>query len=154
MPELISAFSTAKSVGGDRVRFEIDGVNFRLIAAFNFKRQIAFVKFIGTHAEIARLWNAPDDSPEADVMDALATLVDAYERRRWPVAPSTPLEMLKFCMEQNDYTQADLAKLLGSRSRASEILHGKRGLTLDTIRLLAKRWRIPAALLIGDLEEA
>jgi HTH-type transcriptional regulator/antitoxin HigA len=104
--------------------------------------------------EIARLWNAPDGSPEGDYMDALATLVDAYERRRWPVEPSTPLEMLKFCMEQNDYTQTDLARLLGSRSRASEILSGKRGLTLDQIRLISKRWHIPVALLVGELEEA
>ena len=104
--------------------------------------------------EIARLWNAPLDTPEGDYMDALATLVDAYERQRWPVEPSTPLEMLKFCMEQNGYTQTDLAALLGSRSRASEILNGKRDLTLDQIRVLAKRWHIPVSLLVGELEEA
>jgi HTH-type transcriptional regulator/antitoxin HigA len=104
--------------------------------------------------EIAHLWDAPDDSPEADYMDALATLVDAYERRQWPVRRSTPLEMLQFCMEQNNYTQTDFAKLLGSRSRASEILNGKRGMTLDQIRLVSKRWRIPVALLVGELEEA
>ena len=104
--------------------------------------------------EIARLWNAPDDSPEGDYMDALATLVDAYERRRWPVRRSTPLEMLEFCMEQNDYTQSDFAKLLGSRSRASEILNGKREMTLEQIRLVSKRWHIPVALLVGELEEA
>ena len=104
--------------------------------------------------EIARLWDAPDESPEADYMDALATLVDAYERRRWPVEPAKPLDMLKFCMEQNDYTQTDLANLLGSRSRASEILNGKRELSLDHIRLIAKRWRIRPALLVGELAEA
>jgi HTH-type transcriptional regulator/antitoxin HigA len=104
--------------------------------------------------EIARLWDSGDDSPEADVLDALATLVDAYERRRWPSQRSTPLEMLQFWMEQNGYTQSDLAQLLGSRSRASEILSGKRGLTLDQIRLVGKRWRIPVALLVGEPADA
>jgi|SRR5580658_263038 HTH-type transcriptional regulator/antitoxin HigA len=104
--------------------------------------------------EISRYWNAPEGSPEGDYMDALATLVDAYERTRWPVERSTPLEMLKFCMEQNDYTQTDLAKLLGSRSRASEILSGKRDLTLDQIRVISKRWHIPVGLLVAELEEA
>ena len=51
MAEAAAAFSGAKSVGGDRVRYETGGGNFRLIVAFNFERQIAFVKFIGSHAE-------------------------------------------------------------------------------------------------------
>jgi mRNA interferase HigB len=55
MAELSASFAKAKSVSGDRVRFEVDGGNFRLIAAFDFKRQIAFVKFIGTHAEYDRV---------------------------------------------------------------------------------------------------
>ena len=103
--------------------------------------------------EITRFWDAPDGSPEGDYMDALATLVDAYERLHWPAKRATPLEMLQFWMDQNDYTQADFAKLLGSRSRASEILNGKREMTLDQIRLVSKRWRIPVALLVGELEE-
>lgn len=104
--------------------------------------------------EISRLWGAPVGSPEGDRLDVLITLVDAYESERWPIPKSTPLEVLKFMMEQNDRTQADLGKLLGSRSRASEILNGKRELTLDQIRLLAREWKIPAAALIGELEPA
>jgi HTH-type transcriptional regulator/antitoxin HigA len=103
---------------------------------------------------IEALWGAPEDTPEGDELDILATLVERYEETRWPVARSTPLEMLKFCMEQNGYSQADLAVLLGSRSRASEILNGKRDLTLDQIRLVAKRWHIPPELLVGELAEA
>ncbi|HEY2710062.1 MAG TPA: helix-turn-helix domain-containing protein [Caulobacteraceae bacterium] len=104
--------------------------------------------------EISRLWDAPDGSAEADYMDALATLVDRYERQRWPVPSAPPLEMLKFMMERNGYRQTDLANLLGSRSRASEILNGRRPLTLDQIRLLASRWHIPVALLVGELSAA
>lgn len=96
---------------------------------------------------------APGTQEDAE-LDALATLVDAYERRRWPVEHGTPLDMIRFVMEQNDYSQTDLANLLGSRSRASEILNGKRALTLDQIRLLGARWRIPVALLVGDLADA
>jgi mRNA interferase HigB len=49
--DVVAEFSTAKTVSRDRIRFEIDGGNFRLIVAYNFKRQIAFVKFVGTHAQ-------------------------------------------------------------------------------------------------------
>jgi mRNA interferase HigB len=55
MADLAAAFSTAKTVGGDRIRFEIAGGNYRLVVAFDFVRQIAFVKFIGTHAEYDRI---------------------------------------------------------------------------------------------------
>lgn len=55
MAQATASFSKAKSVGGDRVRFDIGGGAYRLIVAFNFKRQIAFVKFIGTHAEYDRV---------------------------------------------------------------------------------------------------
>ena len=103
---------------------------------------------------IETLWGAPEGSQEGDELDVLATLVDAYERRRWPSDRGDPVGVLKFMMEQNGRSQSDLANLLGSRSRASEILNGKRELTLDQIRLLAREWRIPAAALVGELEPA
>jgi HTH-type transcriptional regulator / antitoxin HigA len=103
-------------------------------------------------ADIERLWNAQPGSVEESELDALATLVEAYEERRWPIPPVKPVEVLKFVMDQNDRSQADLGRLLGSRSRASEIMSGKRDLSLDQIRLLTRRWRIPAAALIGELE--
>jgi mRNA interferase HigB len=55
MADIGTAFSKAKTVSGDRIRFEIAGGDFRLIVAFNIKRQIAFVKFIGSHAEYDRI---------------------------------------------------------------------------------------------------
>jgi HTH-type transcriptional regulator/antitoxin HigA len=103
---------------------------------------------------IDALWGAAEDTPEGDELDILATLVERYEETHWPIERSTPLQMLKFSMAQNGRTQSDLAALLGSRSRASEILSGKRDLTLDQIRLLAKRWLIPVALLVGELTDA
>jgi mRNA interferase HigB len=55
MAEVGAAFSKAKTVNGDRIRFEIAGGDDRLIVAFNFEAQIAFVKFIGSHAEYDRI---------------------------------------------------------------------------------------------------
>ena len=105
-------------------------------------------------AEVERYFDAPDDSPEAAYMDALATLVHVYEQRRWPVEPASPVEILKFSMEQNDRSQSDLAALLGSRSRASEILAGRRDLSLEQIRKIHAAWHIPADLLIGEMAAA
>jgi HTH-type transcriptional regulator/antitoxin HigA len=99
---------------------------------------------------IDEIWEAEPGSKEDDELDVLTYLVEKFERERYPIPKAAPLEVLKFSMEQNDRSQRDLAELLGSRSRASEILNGKRDLTLDQIRLLAREWRIPAGALIGE----
>jgi len=103
---------------------------------------------------IDALWGAADQTAEGDELDILIVLVEHYEAQHYPEPKATPLEVLRFMMEQSGRTQKDLAALLGSRSRASEILNGRRSLTLDQIRLLSARWRIPAAALIGELEAA
>jgi HTH-type transcriptional regulator/antitoxin HigA len=87
-------------------------------------------------------------TPEADRFDVLATLIEAYENEVWPIEPATPLMVLEEFMASNGKTQSDLAHLLGSRARASEILNGKRRLSLDMIGKLSREWRIPADLLI------
>ena len=88
-------------------------------------------------------------SAEADTFDILATLIEAYERKRWPIGLPDPIDAIRYRMEIAGYTQADLARLLGSRSRASEVLSGKRELTLPMIRRIASSWSIPAEALIG-----
>ena len=98
--------------------------------------------------EIDRLWNAESGSQEEAKLDALVTLVEAYEEKVWPVEPLDPVEAIKAHMKWNDYTQADFAKLLGSAPRASEILNRKRALTVEMIHRLHTEWGIPAALLI------
>jgi len=103
--------------------------------------------------DIDTLWQAEPGSPDGDKRDALACLVSAYEDRHYVLPKVRGLEVLKFCMEQNDRTQSDLARLLGSRPHASEILSGRRALTLEQIRILAKEWRIPAAALL-EIEAA
>src|SRR5215472_11985978 len=92
-------------------------------------------------AEIERLWNAVPGTPEHDRLEVLGLLVNAYEDFHWPIQPGDPVVAIKFQMEQAGHTQADLAKLLGSRSRASEILRRKRPLTMEMAAKLHRAWR-------------
>jgi len=87
-------------------------------------------------------------SPEADRFDVLTDLIEAYEARHWPIDPPEVIDAIKYRMEQAGYTQADLARLLGSRSRASEILNGKRALTMEQAWRLHREWNIPAESLM------
>jgi HTH-type transcriptional regulator/antitoxin HigA len=93
-------------------------------------------------------------SPEADRFELLGLVIARYEAERFPMEAVSPLDILRFAMDQQALGQADLARLLGSRSRASEILNGRRDLTLAQIRLIAKAWRIPTGLLVGELAAA
>lgn len=100
---------------------------------------------------IDRLMDATEGSPEAAELAVLAILVERYERTAFPISAPTALEAIEFRMEQMGYSQSDLAELLGSRSRASEILNGKlKQLSLPMIRRLNREWHIPADLLILD----
>jgi len=103
-------------------------------------------------AEIALLWNTEPGTPEHDDLEALGVLVAAYENSRWPIPDADPVEAIKFRMEQSSLTQADLAKLLGSASRASEILRRKRHLTIEMVWALSQEWHIPAESLIKPYE--
>lgn len=98
--------------------------------------------------EIERLWGADPQSADGAKLDALATLVEAYEEKVWPVEASDPIATLEAHMAWNSYTQADLATLFGSRSRASEVLARKRALTLSMVHKLEAEWGIPATLLV------
>ena len=103
-------------------------------------------------ARIDELMDAEAGSPEVAELEVLAILVDRYERDAFPIDPPTALDAIQFRMEQAGYRQADLARLLGSRSRASEIMHGSvKRLSLTQIRRLHQSWKIPADALIRDV---
>ena len=100
-------------------------------------------------AEIERLWNAKPGTSDYDRLDILTTLVEAYERRHFPLAKADPVHAILFRMEQQGLTRKDLEPLLGSRARVSEVLNHKRTLTLAMIRALHEKLGIPAESLIA-----
>lgn len=87
-------------------------------------------------------------TPEADRFDVLSALIGAYEQRHWPIDAPDAVSAIREIMALKHYTQSDLADLLGSRSRASEILNRRRGLTMEQARILHARWQVPAASLL------
>ena len=101
-------------------------------------------------AEIDRLWKAEPGTDDGDKLSILAILVEKYENERWPVDTSRldPVDMLNYLVTDAGHTQAELAELLGSRSRASEVLSRKRALTVDMIHKISIAWKVPAELLI------
>ena len=92
-------------------------------------------------------------TPDGDRFEVLADLIEACENRNWPVLATTPIETLRVFMEMRKLQQSDLAEVLGSKSRASEVLSGKRQLSLDMIRRISATWHIPADVLIGERKE-
>lgn len=98
--------------------------------------------------KIEELWGAKLGTPEDQLLDVLATLIDAYESEHYPIAESEPVDVIKVHMEMTGRSQRDLAALLGSASRASELLNRKRGLTMEMAYKLHKEWGIPSDALI------
>jgi antitoxin component HigA of HigAB toxin-antitoxin module len=103
-------------------------------------------------ARVDALLGAKPGSPEEDELDALSILIEAYEAEAYPIAEPDPIAYLEFCMEAQRLKQSDLAGVLGSRSRASEILARKRPLTLEMIRAIGEAWRIPVEPLVRRYE--
>lgn len=101
--------------------------------------------------EIERLWDAHEGPDDFDRLEVLATLVDAYEAKHWPVADLDPIDTIKADMELNGRSLSDLTKIIG-KSRASEILKRRRPLTLGMIRKLHHSWHIPADRLVGEYD--
>ena len=99
--------------------------------------------------------NEPDaGTPEAENFDGLFLLIEDYEAKHYPIPDAPPLAIVKYVMEANSYSRGDLAAVLGSKSRASDLLNGKREINLDQIRKLHRAWHIPAGALIGGLDRA
>ncbi|QUS39438.1 transcriptional regulator [Tardiphaga alba] len=105
--------------------------------------------------EIERLWGAEVGTADGDKLDVLAMLVEKYEEERWPDGDtSDPVDLLNYAIDELGHTQAELAELLGSRSRASEVLGRRRALTVEMIRKVSAAWKIPAELLVRPIRSA
>ena len=98
---------------------------------------------------VDELWGAKKNTPEGDELDLLATLIESYEIKNYPIAPPDPINAILFRMEQMGLTKSDMIKYLGSQSRVSEVLNGKRNLTLSMIKKLYKELHIPADILLA-----
>jgi HTH-type transcriptional regulator / antitoxin HigA len=99
--------------------------------------------------EIEKLWGAAAGTEDGDKLDILSTLVEKYEDTRWPNADvSDPIDLLNYAIDELGHSQAELADLLGSRSRASELLNRRRPLTVEMIHKISQAWKIPAELLV------
>jgi HTH-type transcriptional regulator/antitoxin HigA len=99
----------------------------------------------------------PDpDSDEGARFDVLITLIEAWERKHYPVLPPDPIEAIRFRMDQQGLGVADLEPMIGQRNRVYEVLAGRRSLTLPMIRRLHAQLGIPAEVLIGapDAEDS
>jgi HTH-type transcriptional regulator/antitoxin HigA len=102
-------------------------------------------------AAIEKLWGAASGTPEGDRLDVLLILVAAYESEHHPVPPPSPLDAVRFVMEQKGMSQADLARMIGvSKSKISEVLHGKRPITLSLVKALKRHLGIPADILVAE----
>jgi HTH-type transcriptional regulator/antitoxin HigA len=114
---------------------------------------IKVIKTESQHREalkkIEKLWGARSGTPQGDLLEVLVTLVESYEDKRHAILPPDPIQAILFRMEQEGLKNSDLAKIVGGRNRASEILHKKRGLSVEMIRNLHRKLRIPVESLIA-----
>lgn len=94
------------------------------------------------------IFDAKKNSKEGNELEILSILIEKYEDEHFPVGFPDPIEAIKFRMEQLGYNQTDLARVVGLKSRASEILNKKRKLTIEMIRLIHNTLKIPTEVLI------
>ena len=105
-------------------------------------------------SRIEDLMDATTGSAEEDELDVLATIVEAYEEKRFAIPDAHPLEVIRFVMEQNDMRDKDLMPFIGSSGRVSEVMSGRRPLTINMIRKLQSGLKIPADALIREYDVA
>lgn len=127
-------YGSASFFKDNRMVFNIGDNKCRLVLKMNYSSKIVFIRFVGT--------------PEGDELELLATLVGLYEEKQYPIRLPDPVEALKFGMDQMGLRQKDMARHLNSKSKASEILNGKKTLTLSIMRALHKDLGIPAEELL------
>ena len=95
-----------------------------------------------------KLFDSEPNTPNGDKLELITTLIEIYEKEHFPIENPSPIEAIKFRMEQMNLTHKDLIPIIGSRSKVSEVLSGKRTLSLNMIRRLSSELGIPAEILI------
>jgi HTH-type transcriptional regulator/antitoxin HigA len=98
--------------------------------------------------EVESLMDAEAGTERADRLDILATLVESYEAKHFPMEIPGPIDAIKFSMDQKGLSAKDLEPMIGRLNRVYEILNGTRNLTLQMVWRLHEGLGIPAELLI------
>jgi HTH-type transcriptional regulator/antitoxin HigA len=99
---------------------------------------------------VEAIWDAPKGSPLLDELEHWAILIEAYEDVHYPIPPPDPIDAILFRLDQMGLKPSDLAKFLGGRSRASEVLNRKRPLSVSMMRSLYQNLHIPAETLLAE----
>ena len=98
------------------------------------------------------IFDATIGTPESDEADVLGLMIDAYEKKHYPIEAPDPIEAIKIRMEEMQLKQVDLVDAIGGKSRVSEVLNRKRKLTVEMIRNLTRRLNLSPRLLISDYQ--
>src|SRR5438132_1336065 len=104
-------------------------------------------------ALVERLWDS-DDPVDAARLEAQARLIAAYEERKWPRRTPKVADLIRHLMDQHGLSRADMVPILGTPSRVSEILSGKKQLSMAMVQRLRARFRVPADLLLPPPKKA
>ena len=99
---------------------------------------------------IDEIFDAPAGTPEGEELDLLVHLIEVYEAARYPIPLPDPVAAIEFRMEQQELTQRDLIPYIGSRSKVSEVLSGKRQITMRMARALNQHLGISAEVLLQE----
>jgi len=99
---------------------------------------------------LEEIFQAPENTPEGDEAELLSVLIEKYEDENYPISAPDPIEAIKFRMEQTGMSKKELADIIGYRSRVSEILNKKRKLSIDMIRNLHRKLKIPYEVLLNE----
>ena len=110
-------------------------------------------ELVRAQALVERLWGS-NDAANVRRLEAQARLIAAYEERRWPRRRPRIADVIRHLMEQHGLTRADMVPILGTPSRVSEVLRGKKGLSLSMVQRLRARFRVPADLLLPPIKNA
>jgi HTH-type transcriptional regulator / antitoxin HigA len=104
-------------------------------------------------ALVDRLWDSEEPADVAK-LQAQARLIAAYEESRWPRRPSSTADLIRHLMDQHGLTRADMVPILGTASRVSEVLRGKKGLSMAMVQRLRARFHVPADVLLPPATKA
>jgi HTH-type transcriptional regulator / antitoxin HigA len=102
------------------------------------------------HRSVERLM-ASNKAADIALLEAQARLIAAYEERKWPPRPTSIANIIRYLMDQHDLSRADMAPILGTASRVSEVLRGRKGLSMTMVQRLRARFGVPADLLLPSV---